>query len=443
VQRTSQQLACCWTSQAGIAAELAAARTRRPGRVEAVVRRVTSAAGRRAAKLLNIKPNHKVDRLVLQFREEILAAHRVLRRHRPTALVVGEDGVSGNAPLIKAAHDAGLVVMVIPYEVSGREDFDNYLEEKHREGRLLTLDSSADDLQVAGRFPHWTRETPYGRAVIYPPHYIIAREIARLGVPDPFTPQGGSADYLAVESEAMHDHYRREGLPEEKILPLGSPYCDVLADVLASDKAAAQGMAGVAKIVPGRTRILVSLPPSYHETRPGTNEFSTYEAMCRGLIDACASIEGAELTLSIHPATPPEQRAMLERMSATIIPEWLIRLIPRHDVVVTTFSSTIRWALACGKPVINYDAYQFRLDVFREARAMTTVYRAADVAAMLTNLADDESYGRAAERAAVDARRWGVLDGENTQRIVTFLKRARRRNAFGPIRRILETVGLS
>jgi hypothetical protein len=439
VERTAAELSCRRTSQPEIAAALAA---REPWRAEALVKRLHNATRRRAEKLLDITPNRIVDHLVRRFRDEIIAARAVLRRHRPSAVVVGEDGVSGNGPLIRAAHDADLVVFVTPYEVSGREDFLNYIEEKHREGRLLTLGNSDDDRRVAERHPNWVRSTPYGDAVIYPSHYILAREIAGLGVPDPWTTQGGTADYLAVGSDAMREHYRAEGLPEDKLKGLGSPYCDVMADVLASDEAAAKAVALAAKIAPGRTRILVSLPPSYHETRPGTSESPTYEAMCRRLIDACNSVPGAQVTLSIHPATPPEQRAVLQGLNATIVSEWVIRLIPRHDVYVTTFSSTIRWALACGKPVINYDAYRFRLDVFRDARGMTTVGRAAEVATTLAQLADDESFHRAAEKAAADSHRWGVLDGDNTRQIVSFLKRAGRRNASGRLHRILQSIGL-
>jgi glycosyltransferase involved in cell wall biosynthesis len=439
VRRTADELTCRFSSQAEIAAEAA---NRQPSRAEAFFKRVRNAARRRAEKVLDITPNRIVDHLARQFRDEIAAARLVLRRHRPAAIVVGEDGVSGNGPLIRAAQEAGIVVLVLPYEISGREDFVNYVEEKRREGRLLTLGDSDDDRRVAERHPNWILPTSYGDVVIYPSHFILAREIAGLGVPDPWTTHGGTADYLAVGSESMREHYRREGLPEEKLIGLGSPYCDAMSDVLAADATAARAFAQATKIVPGRTRILISLPPSYHETRPGTSEFPTYEAMCRATVDACLSVPGAEVTLSIHPATPPEQQALLRRMDVTIFPEWVIRLIPRHDIFVTTFSSTIRWALACGKPVINYDAYQFRLEAFREARAMTTVRRTADLATQLTALADDETFARAAQRAAADSHNWGSLDGQNTRRIVKFLKRARPRGAPGPLRRVLEAVGL-
>jgi hypothetical protein len=439
VERTAAELSCRWTSQADVTAELA---NRQTSRAEALVKRLSEAAERQAQKLLDITPNHKVDRMVTIMRREIAAARELLRRHRASAVIVGEDGVGGNAALVKAAHDIGLVVLVVPYEVSGREDFLNYIEEKHRDGNLVILGDDDNDRRVAKRYPHWVQDTAYGKAVIYAPHYILARETARLGVKDPWTTQGGAADYLACGSKAMYEHYRREGLPKGKLRWLGSPYCDAIADVLAGEPTCARACAEATKIVSGRTRILLSLPPSYHESRRGTNEFATYEEMCRSLVDACASIPGAEVTLSIHPATPPDQRAMLERLDATVIPEWVIRLIPRHDVYVTSFSSTIRWALACGKPVINYDAYQFRLEVFRDARAMTTTNRAAEVASLVARLADDEAYGRAAKQAADDAHRWGTLDGGNTRRIVEFLKRARRRDTKGAMLRIMQMVGL-
>ena len=39
-------------------------------------------------------------------------------------------------------------------------------------------------------------------------------------------------------------------------------------------------------------------------------------------------------------------------------------LVPLCDLYVASVSSTIRWAIACGKPVINYDVYRYRYTDF-------------------------------------------------------------------------------
>ncbi len=38
-----------------------------------------------------------------------------------------------------------------------------------------------------------------------------------------------------------------------------------------------------------------------------------------------------------------------------------LSLVPLCSLYVASVSATIRWAIACGKPVVNYDVYRFEL----------------------------------------------------------------------------------
>jgi hypothetical protein len=271
---------------------------------------------------------------------------------------------------------------------------------------------------------------------MFPPHYILAREAAGWSMRDPWTTHGGAADYLAVECPAMLDHYRREGIPQSKLHVVGSTYCDVVADALAEQPRYAEARRRRTKIAAGRTGILIALPPSYHETRPGTNEFKSYEDMCRNIVDACRALPATDCTLSIHPATPPEQRSMLEAFGLPVSTEWILKLIPRHDILLTTFSSVTRWAVACGKPVFNYDAYAFNLRVYDGFPTVLTRRSLADLAAELERATDDDEYGRLAARNGNDER-WGPLDGADTRRILEFITQAAARRALKPVSRFL------
>lgn len=76
-------------------------------------------------------------------------------------------------------------------------------------------------------------------------------------------------------------------------------------------------------------------------------------SVLRGLRD----VPSATVTLSLHPSCSAGTAELLRSEGFDITSEYLIDLFPHHDVFVTYFSSTIRWALACGKPVLNYNAY--------------------------------------------------------------------------------------
>jgi len=376
---------------------------------------------------LAVPPSERFELWKSIVRTQQVAAARILAESSARAVLVGEDGVSGNAALIAAAREMRVPVIVCPYGFGGREDFENNLKEKYREGTLLLLGHTPEERIIARRLPQWVCRTEHGDAVIFPPHMILAREAAGWSMPDPWTPLGGGADYVAVENPAARDHYLREGLPDAKLVDLGSPYCDVLADTLAAHPDCDAAYRHATKIAAGRTKVLVSLPPSYHVTRPDMSEFADYDAMCRGVVEMCRRLPNVECTLSIHPATPADQRTMLTGLGVTVADEWLLRLIPRHDVYLTTFSSTIRWAVACGKPVLNYDAYRFELAIYDGVRAVTTRNRLADLEIALTKLADDAEYRRTAATLAADRGGWGLLDGGNTRRILDFAARASQR----------------
>ena len=102
----------------------------------------------------------------------------------------------------------------------------------------------------------------------------------------------------------------------------------------------------------------------------------------------------------------------------------MIALIP-HDLFVTYFSSTIRWAVAAGKPVVNFDLYKLGLTVFDTAPGVRKVDSFAEFQAEMTRLTtSDAAFIEAAERQIAVAPRWGTLDGLSTARVAAAITNA-------------------
>lgn len=183
----------------------------------------------------------------------------------------------------------------------------------------------------------------------------------------------------------MLDLYRSEGLPEDKLALTGTPYGDFVV---------------------------------------ARSEFPSYLEMSRAVLRGLADIPATRVTVSLHPAVAAEDRESIATFGVTISDDYVLRLIPANDVYVSYFSSTIRWAIASGKPVLNYDAYKLGLDVYDLAPGVFTtnsqqqlIARARELAGAAATFAQ-----HAAQQVAV-ANHWGMLDEPAMPRILAELER--------------------
>jgi hypothetical protein len=410
IRRTAEQLSARCYNMEALAGEHAQRRAQSP------LRAVSGLARRAMARVVKDAPQPFEQPFIDELSAQHAAATAILRDCRATALIVGQDGMSGNAVLIGAAAELGIPIVDCPYGFGTSRDFDDYLDEKAGEGSLHRADGPLGE-RIKQECPQWVRPGRHGDVLMYAPQYILARERFGLSLPLPWTIHGGAADLLAAESERMFRHYLAEGIAAEKVRLTGTVYCDVMADRLAASPDLGAAYSQSHKIRPGTTTVLVSLPPSLHGIRARYSEFDTYDAGCRAIARMIVSRPGVSAVVSLHPNAPAEQRVMVEQLGLQVSTEWIVSLIPACDVFFTTFSSTIRWAIACGKPVLNYNMYSYNNHDYDEVAGVYTSPRLGDVEARLDQLLDDRHYHAVAGRQKIDGAEWGMMDGRNFDRI--------------------------
>jgi hypothetical protein len=353
----------------------------------------------------------------------LAAAIAILRAVDPMAVVVSEDGISAPLPVLTAARQLGKPVVDVPYGYGVRRDLDISLEAKERQGALVWANGLCG-LIVRTLTPQWIKRGQYAGVLMFPPPYIVAAESLGMTLRDAWIVHGGYSDRLCAESEQMRDLYVSEGIRPEKLVLTGTPYCDALLNAFTIMPAAKPALRHPHKIVAGRTRILVAWPPSYHDERGELSEFASYREMTMTILGWLSSLPDCDVTVSLHPATLEADRAALVDAGVALSGDYVVDLIAAHDVFVTYFSSTIRWAIASGKPVVNYDAYKLRLDVYHAAPGVLTVDTFAALQAAIRALVDSESaFARAANSQIAVAEYWGRVDGANTDRIIAEIDR--------------------
>jgi hypothetical protein len=351
------------------------------------------------------------------------AARNVLKKIRPSIVVVAEDGVAGPLALIAAAQRLGIRVAVLPYGYGTERDFEIALEPKAARGELERAEGATGEA-IRKLAPEWIKRGQFEGALLFPSEYIVALESAGIHVRNAWIVHGGTADRLCVESPQMLRLYQSEGVPAEKLVLTGSPYGDFVLDALNNEPAARSAFRQPRKIEANQTRILVSWPPSYHPDRGSSSEFPSYLEMTRTVLDGLKNLAGARLTVSLHPAVPAEDRASIEAMGVTLADRYVLGLIPLHDIYVSYYSSTIRWAVASGKPVLNYDAYKLGLDVYQAAPGVITTTTANELIACAREMTASESafVALASEQVRV-APDWGLFEAPAMPRILNELDR--------------------
>jgi hypothetical protein len=137
-------------------------------------------------------------------------------------------------------------------------------------------------------------------------------------------------------------------------------------------------------------------------------------------IKSLAAVQGYNVVITLHPSQNMEDLSYIEQWGVMISKEKTSSLIPLCDIYVTDgLSSTIPWALACGKPVIEYDAFRWGLSSFEGPGGSLRVSERAEFQSTLHALTSDFAfYARILNQQLESARQWGNLDGKSAERIL-------------------------
>jgi hypothetical protein len=349
------------------------------------------------------------------YRSSVRKAGRILDRHRPWLLVLAEDNPGYlTSAYVAAGHDRGIASVIVPYTVATRREAAEAYYEIGSHG------VRGANRIVAAVFPRWVHEHRDRRLLRLPAGKLLALEALRLAPPDPWTYLSGSADVIAVESDRMERHYLREGLPPERLVRTGALYDDVLAR---NRSAALENRRAVLKdagLTDDKPLVLCALPPDQFTCiRPG-REFASQRELLEFMVETFRSV-AANVVYRLHPRTRAEEMEFLRALGAPIIDRDTAELVPLCDVFVASVSATIRWAIACGKPVINYDMHRYRYHDFDEAGGVVTIEDKADFPRVVRDVvANRATY--AARQAAV-APDWATLDGKAGARMAQLFDR--------------------
>jgi hypothetical protein len=354
---------------------------------------------------------------VRSLKERIRQVRRMIQEQHAALVVLGGDIVHyDTAAFIRAAHDEGVPAVVVAgwmiHQDENAESF--YYDRAHQ---CVSLSNRA----AALLYPRWSYDYRGRRLVRLPAGRLLAREWLGLAPPQPWTLHSGHADAIAVESHATRAACLREGLPARKIHVTGSINHDVMATSLAQ---AARRKAELCEELglrdPSLPLLVCALPPDEFY-RPGGRpecDFSNHGQVVEFWIKTLAAVPGWNVVISLHPSLLYEKMQPIERFGVRIARRHTSELVSVCDLFVASVSTTIQWATACGKPIINYDVYRYRQHDYAEIGGMVTVYEQAEFQDVVRRVTEDRACSDAlAAKQTACREHWGLLDGHAGDRL--------------------------
>lgn len=329
-------------------------------------------------------------------------------------VILPADNRYDQAAIVKAAHDEEVPVVVIPQFMASALEWAEFVWEK----REYSARSWANRFACA-LFPRWGYFHKGRRLIALPASQVLAREWLGIGPPLPWVLHSGYADALAVESEAVRDYCIAERLPPEKIKVTGSSTHDIISEIQSNVSIKRLKLYTDLALPHDRPMILTALPPdSLYMGRPQC-EFTKYvdliEFWCRSL----AAIKGYNIVICLHPSVTANEMKHIEKFGVKVANEPTSQLIPLCDIFVASISATIQWAIACGKPVVNYDVYRYRYTDYISVGGVITIEDKDNFVNALRRLTGDpDYYAEIAGRQSICANRWGRLDGRASDRLI-------------------------
>lgn len=342
------------------------------------------------------------------------ALRAAIRRGNVALVILPADNRYDLAAYVKAAHAEGIRVLALPAFMAAADEWAQFVFEDP----AYQLDRVTNRL-AAAVFPRWVHAHAGRPLLALPAGEIVAREALGLAPPRPWTLHSGHADAIGVESEALRRYCLLEGIPARQLVLTGSIDHDRMFGRLADAPALREALYRELGLPPGRPLILTALAPDwlYGRGRPGC-EFTDYRELVRCWIETLAASGKFNVVVSLHPSVDREALAYVEQWGAKIADASVATLIPLCEVYVACVSATIQWAIACGKPVINYDVYRFRYPDYLGVPGVLNLETRAAYAAAVERVHDDAARAELAAAQGGAARYWGLLDGKAGERLL-------------------------
>lgn len=355
--------------------------------------------------------------------------NKILRQYSIRGVVLGLDMAGRDSGLIvKECHNRGIPVITLTWVFASGDDPANALCNKEVYPEYQAT-SFFNELLVKS-FPKYLYTYRGVEIVRFPALKAIWHELLKIGAPLPWVFNSGKSDSIIVDSVAMYHFYEKAGIPSGQLKLTGMPIQDCMAKVLMNKDVNRYKLCEVYGFDCRKPMLFTGLPPDCFSILTGAGEpiceFASYEELTKFWMDSLKQLSDKfNIIVTVHPETSQPERNRLEQLYGIKIINVTMstaEVIPLCDLYITSVSSTMRWAIACGIPVVDYDVYDFD-NQLGPVPGVACVKNKEDFLATLDMiLVNDDYLSKMRKRQGNVSGDFGKLDGMACKRISELLE---------------------
>ncbi|MFO2979591.1 hypothetical protein SCO50_03525 [Legionella pneumophila serogroup 1] len=248
---------------------------------------------------------------------------------------------------------------------------------------------------------------------------LIAMDLLDLAPKLPWTINSGDSALILVESQFSKDLLVKEGINRRRIKIIGSLKFDSMSPILNSSTRYKQELYQKYGLDFDRKLILCAFPP--HLPQRQLPDFENYEDMMKKWISTL-QLSDYNVLYSVHPSGFPDTANAIRSLDQIVVEEDIANLIPLCDVYLASVSSTIKWARACNKLVLDYDCFHFNYRTYEKDPAIIAVKSLNELKEWITRL-NNQSVSKIHDQLnpSLHPNYWGIIDGRSLWRINNYI----------------------
>lgn len=345
----------------------------------------------------------------LQTYEEILSDYDI------NLIILPEDVVGPVTPLlIKAGHNHHIPSMIIPYTIANQTETFQALKarpdvslKKHISHRLIGI-----------FFPSWVMKDSQYAVLRLPAPHILGHVLTRSSPPDPWMMNSGYANIIAVENKKMLQYYLRSGIPASKMKISGACSDDKLASLVQNKVSEREQLYKELNIQTTKPLLLMAgFPNQLKGGNPPGFDFANIEDAVNFIGHSFDELRKEyEIIFKPHP-NDSEIGELFSQLGWTITHVDTAKLVALSDLYVAFASATIRWAIACGVPTINYDIFYYNFADFKQVKGVLNVNSKDGFKHAVQKFSQQEELLSLRHHLDTEKTEWGYLDGRSIERI--------------------------